>query len=122
MRSEFSALELVGFSNKEPNKSLYQEQHNQMCCCLVSKCVWLFCDSMHCSLPGSSVHGISQAEYWSGLPFSSPGDLPDPGIKPESPVLQAGSLLLSHHRSPTIKSIFFLFAPLSNRSDLIKWC
>ena len=34
--------------------------------------------------------------YWSGLPFPSPGDLPDPGIKPESPVLQMDSLLLSH--------------------------
>jgi len=31
-------------------------------------------------------------EYWSGLPFPSPGDLPDPGIKPESPVSQADSL------------------------------
>ena len=37
-----------------------------------------------------------QAEYWSGLPFPSPGDLPDPDIKPESPVspgLQVDSLL-----------------------------
>ena len=32
-------------------------------------------------------------EYWSGLPFLSPGDLPDPGIKPGSPALQADSLL-----------------------------
>ena len=32
-------------------------------------------------------------EYWSGLPFSPPGDLPDPGIEPESLALQAGSLL-----------------------------
>ena len=34
------------------------------------------------SPPGSSVHGISQARIWSGLPFPSPGDLPDSGIKP----------------------------------------
>ena len=32
-------------------------------------------------------------EYWSGKPFLSPGDLPDPGIKPRSPALQADSLL-----------------------------
>ena len=38
------------------------------------------CDPMDCNLPGSSVHGIFQ-EYWSGLPFSSPGDLPNPGVK-----------------------------------------
>ena len=33
--------------------------------------------------------GFSRQEYWSGLPFPSPGDLPDPGIKPGSPALQA---------------------------------
>jgi len=52
---------------------------------------------MDCSLPGSSSHGISQQKYRSGLPFPSPGDLPDPGIKPVSP---ASSLPLSHPGSP----------------------
>ena len=50
-------------------------------------------DPMDCSLPGSSVHGFPRQKYWSGLPFPSPGDLPDPGIKPGSPALQADSLL-----------------------------
>ena len=35
---------------------------------------------------------FSRQEYWSGLPFPSPGDLPDPGIEPGSPVLQADAL------------------------------
>ena len=35
---------------------------------------------------------FSRQEYWSGLPFPSPGDLPNPGIKSGSPTLQAGSL------------------------------
>ena len=35
---------------------------------------------------------FSRQEYWSGLPFSYPGDLPDPGIETGSPALQAGSL------------------------------
>ena len=39
-------------------------------------------------------------EYWSGLPFPSPGDLPYPRIEPMSPPLQADSLLLSHQGSP----------------------
>ena len=39
-------------------------------------------------------------EYWSGLPFPTPGDLPDPGMKPMSPALQADSLSLSHLGSP----------------------
>ena len=51
---------------------------------------------MDCSPPSSSVHGISRQEYWSGLPFPPPGDLPNPGIKPMSPALQADSLLLNH--------------------------
>ena len=35
---------------------------------------------------------FSRQEYWSGLPFPSPGDLPDPGIEPQSPSLQADAL------------------------------
>ena len=36
---------------------------------------------------------LSRQEYWSGYPFPSPGELPDPGIEPESPTLQVDSLL-----------------------------
>ena len=36
--------------------------------------------------------GFSRQEYWSGLPFTSPGDLPNPAIEPRSPPLQADSL------------------------------
>ena len=50
------------------------------------------CDPMDCSLPGSSVHVIFRQEYCSGLPFPSPGDLPNPGIEPGSPTLQADAL------------------------------
>ena len=35
--------------------------------------------------------GLSRQEYWSGLPFPSPGDLPNPGIEPRSPTLQVDS-------------------------------
>ena len=44
--------------------------------------------------------GSSRQEYWSGLPFPSPGDLPDPGIKPGSPALQADALT----SEPPVKS------------------
>ena len=47
-------------------------------------------DLMDCSPPGCSVHGISRQEYWSGLPFLSPGDLPYLGIQPVSPALVEG--------------------------------
>ena len=36
--------------------------------------------------------GFSSQDHWSGLPFPSPGDLPDPGIEPRSPALQTDSL------------------------------
>ena len=46
--------------------------------------------------------GFSRQEYWSALPFPSPGDLPDPGIEPPSPVLAGDSFLLSHLGNPLI--------------------
>ena len=50
------------------------------------------CDPMDCSHQAPLFMGFSSQEYWSGLPFPSPGDLPEPGIKPRSPVLQADAL------------------------------
>ena len=50
------------------------------------------CDSSHCSLPGSSVHRIFRQEYWKGLPFPTPGDIPDCRIKPTFPALAGRSL------------------------------
>ena len=56
--------------------------------------------------PGTISHqaplsmGFSGQEYWGGLPFPSPGDLPDPGIEHMSSAVQADSLPLSHQESP----------------------
>ena len=50
------------------------------------------CDPMDCSPLGSSAHGISNQEYWSGLPFPPPGNLPNLRIESGSPPLQAGTL------------------------------
>ena len=60
--------------------------------CLVAK----LCPTL--AIPWTVAHqaplsmGFSRQQYWSGLPFPSPGDLPDPGIEPGSPALQADSL------------------------------
>ena len=43
--------------------------------------------------------GFSRQECWNGFPFPSPGDLPDPGIKPRSPALQQTLYSLSHQGS-----------------------
>ena len=55
--------------------------------CLTLATPW----TVACQVPLSM--GFSRQEYWSGLPFPSPGDLPDPGIEPGSPTLQTDSLL-----------------------------
>ena len=43
--------------------------------------------------------GFSRQEYWSGLPFPSPGDLPNPGIEPGSPALEADALTSEYNQS-----------------------
>ena len=47
--------------------------------------------------------GFSRQKHWSGYPFPSPGDLPDPGIEPTSPHWQVNSLPLSHHWEARIR-------------------
>ena len=61
--------------------------HSQM----LQSCL-ILCDPKDCSLPAPLSMGFSRQEYWSGLPFLSPGHLPDPGIEPRSPALQVDSL------------------------------
>ena len=61
--------------------------HRVESCCLVAKTCLTLCDSMHCSLPSFSPMGFPGQEYWGWLPFASPEDLPEPGIKPTSPAL-----------------------------------
>ena len=63
------------------------------CVCSVTQSCPTLCDPMDCSLPGSSIRGIFQQEYWSGLPFPTPEDLPHPEIEPvslTSPALAGG--------------------------------
>ena len=58
---------------------------------LVAQLCPTLCDSMDCACQAPLSMGFSRQGYWSGLPFPSPGDLPEPGIKPGSPTLQADS-------------------------------
>ena len=53
------------------------------CAKSLQSCLTL-CDPVDHSPSGSAVHGFSRQEYWSGLPFPPPGDLPDLGIEPKS--------------------------------------
>ena len=53
--------------------------------------------------------GFSRQEYWNRLPFLSPGDLPEPGIKPESPVLQVASFTTELDTLASAGLLFFLY-------------
>ena len=62
---------------------------------------------------------FSRPEYWSGLPFPPPGNLPHPGVEPRSPALQADSLTLSQEGSPSgykinIKNKLFFYLSAMN--------
>ena len=63
--------------------------------------------------------GFSRREYWSGLPFPSPGDLPDLGIEPRSPALRQTLYPLSHQGSPKSPIIAFLYFHPS--STPVRW-
>ena len=74
-----------------------------ICCYLVAKSCPTLCDPMDYSFPVSSVHGIFQARILEWLPFPSPGDLPNPGIKLVSPELSGGFFTAELPRKLTIE-------------------
>ena len=66
--------------------------------------------------------GFARQEHWSGLPFPSPGDRPDPGIKPRSPTLQADSLPSEPQSAPGLVfadciECLHLWLQIYNQSD-----
>ena len=72
--------------------------------------------------PGSLSMGFPRQEYWSGLPFPLPGDLPDPGIEPAFPTL-AGRLLttepsVKHSPKLTALALSEVFSPFPVRNSV----
>ena len=83
-----------------------------MCVCQLLSRVQLFATPWTAARQAPLSIGFSRQEYWSGVPFPSPGDLPNPGIEPRSPALQADSLpsgppekLWIHRPTETIHSL-----------------
>ena len=78
---------------------------------LVAQSCPTLCDLMDCSLPLST--GFSRQEYWSGLPFPSLGDLPNPETELGSPALQADSLQSEpqgsrqYYKATIIKTVWY---------------
>ena len=95
--SEFSQRQ--NQPNKNPIVCFFLRLSRWLCAWVLSPFshVWLF-TTLWTVTPLSME--FSKQEYWSGLPFPSPGDLSNPGIEPVSPALQGDSLPLSPRRSP----------------------
>ena len=77
-------------SNKDKNRyhnQVLERKENE-----VAQSLPTLCDPMDCNLPASSIHGIFQASVLEWAAILSPGDLPNPGIEPESPALQTDAL------------------------------
>ena len=75
----FSCFRLPFLFNSESEKKESESEIAQSCPTL--------CHPVDCSPPAPLSMGFFRQEYWSGLPFPSPGDLPNPGIEPRSPTL-----------------------------------
>ena len=84
-------LNKAGKTTRPFRYDLNQLTNDYTCVSLLS-CVRLFVTPWTVVYEAPPSMGFSRQEYWSGLPFPSPGDLPDPGIKPQSPALQADTL------------------------------
>ena len=89
---------------------LYVSYLNFLCSSLSRVRFFVTLWTVACQAP-LSMEFFSQ-EYWSGVPFPSPGDLPDPGITPGSPALQADSLSSELPRKLFILTIFTCFTNL----------
>ena len=73
--------------------------------------VWLFATPWTVAYQAPLSMEFSRQEYWSGLPFPSPGDLPDPGIEPRSPALQADALTSEPPGKPWLWMLYISPSP-----------
>ena len=85
-------IQMILFAKLKYNHRHREQMYGQMC---VSEMKSLsrvrLCDPRTVAHQAPPSMGFSRQEYWSGLPFPSPGDLPDPGIQPRFPALQTDS-------------------------------
>ena len=80
---------------------------NGLCTKSLQSCL-ILCDPVTVACQPPLSMGCSRQECWTGSPLPSPGDLPDPEIKPQSSALQANSLPSEHLGSPTNGLVMFL--------------
>ena len=78
--------------------------------CLVAQCVQLFMTPGTLSCQAPHPWGFSRQEYWTGLTCPPPGDLPNPGIEPRPPALQADSLPSEPPGKPSLDWVAYPFS------------
>ena len=84
---------------------MYMYTHIYCCGCLVTKSCPTLVTPWFIAHQAPLPMGFPREEYWSGLPFPSPGDLPSPGIEPASPELASGFFTTE---SPVNKALYFI--------------
>ena len=100
----------VGNLKKSLKSATFAFPHCLICCSFVVQSqshALLFATPWTVAHQAPLSMGFSQQEFWSGLPFPSPGNLPDPGIKPMFPALAGRSVLLSYQGSPVFDIVRF---------------
>jgi len=87
-------------ADEAPGRNIFSVRRNtSVCACLVTQLCLTLCNPVDCGPPGPLSMEFPRQEYWSGLPFPPPGDLPDPRIEPKSSV------------SPVLAGKFFTAEP-----------
>ena len=123
MEEEPGRLQSIGLQRVGHNWSnwacmrAYTHTHTHItvyCSCLFTKSYPTPVTPVNCSLPDSSVHGFLRQAHWSGLPFPSPGDLPNPGIKPRDHIYISciGSQILYHRATREAPYIYVYICKL----------
>ena len=89
------------------------------CVCVLDAQSWpTLCDPIDCIAYQAPLSmGFFSQEYWGGLPFPSPSDLPDPGIEPGSPSLQVDSLPSESPKDPSLLNS----VPFKSRNATSQW-
>ena len=85
------AIEHLKYMRRNGSIEIILKFYDNVCVLLLSH-VWLFVTPWTIARQATLSMAFPRQEYWSGLLFPFPGDLPNPGIEPRSPALQAGSL------------------------------
>ena len=98
----------IWFKNRKTYYHIKKSRESWRANCCLAGSLWLcsavscltLCDFRGCSRQAPLSMGLSQQGCWTGLPFPSPGDVPNPGTESRSPTLQAILYHLSHQGSP----------------------